>query len=127
MLYNLKSENRTMKKYVLLIAIAAVTFSACRKIETDGEVILVNQPGGGGGTTTGQSITLQGRIDSNMTLRKQNSYTLKGLVYIVGNKTLTIEAGTVIKGAFSGADVAALTITRGSKIVAIGTSTEPIV
>jgi hypothetical protein len=40
---------------------------------------------------------------------------------------MTIESGTTIKGSFNGADVAALIITRGSKIVASGTPTEPIV
>lgn len=116
-----------MKKYILYaVALMAVTITGCRKIETDGEiqVVVVN---GGGPTTTGQTITLQGRINADTVLRKANSYILKGLVYIVGNHTMTIEAGTVIKGSFSGSDVAALIITRGSKIIASGTPTEPIV
>ncbi len=116
-----------MKKYILYAtALAAISVSSCRKIEMDGEkeVIIVN---GGGTPTTGQTITLQGRINADTILRKQNTYILKGLVYIVGNKTLTIEAGTTIKGSFSGSDVAALIITRGSKINAIGTPSEPIV
>jgi hypothetical protein len=46
---------------------------------------------------------------------------------MVGNKTMTIEAGTTIKGSFTGSDVATLVITRGSKIVAQGTPSEPIV
>jgi len=115
-----------MKKYILsLIAISTIAMVSCRKIEQDGGIVYVPQPGGGG--STGQTITLQGRIDSNMVLNKQNNYILKGLVYIVGNKTLTIPAGTVIKGSFSGSDVAALIITRGAKIVAQGSPTEPIV
>ncbi len=116
-----------MKKYILyLFAIAAIAFTGCRKIETDGEiqVVIVN---GGGGATTGETITLQGRINADTILRKKNTYILKGLVYMVGNHTMTIEAGTTIKGSFSGADVAALIITRGSKISAIGTASEPIV
>lgn len=116
-----------MKKYLLMIIIAGGFFnSGCRKIETDGEkeIVIIN---GGGNNTTGQTITLQNRIDSNIVLRKENSYILKGLVYLVGNHTMTIEAGTVIKGAFSGADVAALVITRGSQILAQGSETEPIV
>ena len=116
-----------MKKYILFITtIAILSVAACRKIETDGrtEVIIVN---GGGSGTTGQTITLQGRISADTILRKQNIYILKGLVYMVGNKTMTVEAGTVIKGSFSGADVAALIISRGSKLVAEGTPTEPIV
>ena len=117
-----------MKKYILLIsAVAALGVSSCRKIETDGEkeIIIIN--GGGGGSTTGQTITLSGRISADTILRKQNTYLLKGIVYMVGNKTMTIEAGTVIKGSFAGADIGTLVITRGSKINAIGTALEPIV
>jgi len=116
-----------MKKYILyLFAIAAIAFTGCRKIETDGEIQVVIVNGGGPGTT-GETITLQGRINADTILRKANTYILKGLVYMVGNHTMTIEAGTTIKGSFSGADVAALIITRGSKISAIGTASEPIV
>jgi len=111
---------------ILMAGLFLLGVSSCRKIETDGEiqVIVVN---GGGGSTSGQTITLQGRINADTILRKQNTYILKGLVYMVNNKTMTIEPGTVIKGSFSGSDVAALIITRGSKIVAEGTPTEPIV
>ena len=116
-----------MKKYILYAAaLIALTVNGCRKIETDGEIQVVVVNGGGGGTT-GQTITLQGRINADTVLRKANAYILKGLVYMVGNHTMTIEAGTVIKGSFSGSDVAALIITRGSKIIAAGTATEPIV
>ncbi|HMK03371.1 MAG TPA: hypothetical protein VK489_04235 [Ferruginibacter sp.] len=116
-----------MKKYLLILtAIVALSNTACRKIETDGQIVLV-PTGGGGGGTTGQTITVQGRITSDTIFRKANTYVLKGLVYIANNKTLTIEAGTVIKGSFSGADVAALIVTRGAKIVANGTATEPII
>lgn len=116
-----------MKKYIFFLSvIAALATTGCRKIETDGEiqVVVVN---GGGSSTTGETITLQGRINADTVLRKKNTYILKGLVYMVGNHTMTIEPGTTIKGSFSGADVAALVITRGSKIVAPGTPSEPIV
>src|SRR6186713_1079340 len=116
-----------MKKNIFyLVAISTVLIASCRKIEMDGEkeVIIVN---GGGGGTTGQTITISGKINADTTFRKGNTYILKGLVYIKGNHTLTIEPGTVIKGSFSGADVAALIITRGSKIMAVGTETEPII
>jgi hypothetical protein len=118
-----------MKKHIFFLAIfAAFVITGCRKIEMDGEKeIIIVSGGGGGGGPTGQTITLQGRINADTILRKQNTYILKGLVYIVGNKTITIEAGTVIKGSFSGSDVAGLVITRGSKIVANGTLTNPIV
>lgn len=116
-----------MKKYILsLAAFAAIAGTGCRKIESDGEkeIIIVTQPGTGG---QGSTITLQGRINADTILRKQNTYILKGIVYMVGNHTMTIEPGTTIKGSFSGTDVAALVITRGSKINAQGTAGEPII
>ena len=116
-----------MKKYILYVsAIAGLAITGCRKIEMDGEiqVVVVN---GGGGATTGETITLQGRINADTILRKKNTYILKGLVYMVGNHTMTVEAGTTVKGSFSGSDVAALIITRGSKLNAIGTPSEPII
>lgn len=118
-----------MKKSIfLVIAAAMITFIGCRKIEVDGEkeIIIVNS-GGGGNTTTGKTIILEGRINADTTLRKENSYILKGKVYMVNNKTMTIEPGTVIKGAYSGSDVGVLVITRGSKIMAAGSVTDPIV
>ncbi len=115
-----------MKKSIfLLLALATLVWSGCRKIETDGEIQVVVV--GGGGTNTGETITLQGRISKDTLLKKQNTYILKGLVYLVNNATLTIEPGTVIKGSYSGTDVAALVITRGAKIQANGTATDPIV
>ncbi len=118
-----------MKRSILFIVAAIlITTIGCRKIEMDGEkeVIIVNQ-GGGGTTVTGKTIILSGRINADTTLRKENSYILKGLVYMVGNKTMTIEPGTVIKGGYSGSDVGALIITRGSKLMAEGSVDDPIV
>jgi hypothetical protein len=115
-----------MKKDIFgVVALTGLAITGCRKIETDGEiqVVVVN----GGGSTTGQTITLQGRINADTILRKQNTYILKGLVYMVGSHTMTVEAGTTVKGSFSGSDVAALIITRGSKLNAIGTPSEPII
>ncbi len=115
-----------MKK--LLFGFSAITMLSvisCRKIESDGEIQVVIVNGGAG--STGQTITLQGRINADTLLRKQNTYILKGLVYLVGNHTMTIEAGTIIKGSFTGGDVASLIITRGSKLNAIGSASEPIV
>lgn len=118
-----------MKKYIFYVAaLVSIATVSCRKIETDGEPFIVEVPGaGGGGGTVGQTIYLKGRIDSNVLLKKENSYILQGLVYMVGNHTMTIQPGTVIKGSYSGTDVASLIITRGSKLVAAGTSDNPII
>ncbi|MET0393696.1 MAG: hypothetical protein ABW019_11175 [Chitinophagaceae bacterium] len=117
-----------MKKYIFYVAaFVSVATVGCRKIETDGEPIIIEVPGGGSGGNTGQTIYLKGRIDADTLLRKENTYILQGLVYMVGNHTMTIQPGTTIKGSYSGTDVAALIITRGSKLVAAGTSDNPII
>lgn len=116
-----------MKKIILYSVLAIAVFTGCRKIETDGEKEVIIVPGGGGGPSNGQIITLKGRITSDTILRKANTYILEGKVYVANNAKMTIEAGTVIKGTYSGAEVAALIITRGSQIIAQGTPNEPIV
>jgi len=108
-----------------LAALTILSLVGCRKIEIDGGgTTVITQPPA---TGTRQTITLSGRIDSNITLTPANDYIISGLTYMVNNKTLTILPGTVIKGNFTGANVAALVITRGSKIVADGSATAPIV
>jgi PKD repeat protein len=68
-------------------------------------------------------INVTGDISTNTTWTRNNIYTLTGgFVYVTNNSTLTIEPGTIIKG-----NGAALVITRGSKIIAEGTATQPIV
>lgn len=116
-----------MRKYILCFTalVSLATFS-CRKIEADGEkeVIVVN---GGGTTTTGKRVELSGRITKDTTLRKGDENILTGKVYIANGATLTVESGAVVKGSFSGSDVAVLVVTRGSKINAKGSAAEPIV
>ncbi|WP_395058657.1 hypothetical protein, partial [Flavobacterium sp.] len=68
---------------------------------------------------------LSGVIDSNMTLYKKNTYLLMNVVYVANNVVLTIEPGTIIRGDF--ATCGTLVITKGAKIIAEGTSTDPIV
>jgi hypothetical protein len=114
------------KKIFFLAAFSAMLIAGCRKIEMDGEKEVIIVPGGGGGST-GITITLEGRINADTILRKENTYILKGKVYMVGDHTMTIQPGTTIKGSYSGSDVAVLIISRGSKIVANGTVDAPIV
>lgn len=68
-------------------------------------------------------ITISGDITSNTTWTNNNIYLLSGgFVYVTNNATLTIEPGTIIKG-----NASSLVITRGAKIIAEGTATQPIV
>ncbi|MBK0369873.1 hypothetical protein [Flavobacterium agrisoli] len=68
---------------------------------------------------------IAGVIDKNTTLYKKNTYELVGVVYVTNNAILTIEPGTVIRG--DEKTCGTLVITKGSKIIAEGTETDPIV
>jgi hypothetical protein len=116
-----------MKRIIFLSVFFAAALVSCRKIEVDGETVVINPPGGGSGTPGRQTITLRGRIDSNMTLIPANDYVLDGLVYIMANRTLTIQPGVTVKANFTGSNVAALVITRDAKINASGTATAPVI
>lgn len=109
------------KFFIGALSAAVIAFSAtsCRNIEEDGPVVVQN----GSGTTTTTDTSLKGEITANTVLKSGNTYTLKGIVYVKNNSTLTIEPGTKIVGE----EGAALIITRGSKIMAEGTATSPIV
>lgn len=73
-------------------------------------------------------INVARTITANATWTKDNTYLLQGYTFVINNATLSIEAGTVIKGKVStGAGAAALVITRGAKIMAEGTASEPII
>jgi PKD repeat protein len=78
-------------------------------------------------TTVYPSTTVNvnaGDITTNTTWSKNNVYLLNdGYVYVTNNATLTIEAGTVIRGTGKGT----LIIARGAKLNARGTKAEPIV
>jgi len=69
-------------------------------------------------------VTISSNITTNTTWTSNNIYLLSGpsFIYVTNNATLTIEAGTLIKG-----NPSALVITRGAKIIADGTKTRPIV
>lgn len=74
------------------------------------------------------SINVSGLIISNTTWTSNNIYILNGKVVIDGGAVLTIEAGTIIKGKEGvGSLASALVVARGSKIMAAGTSENPII
>jgi len=60
----------------------------------------------------------------------ENTYLLDGYVYVEDGETLTIEAGTLIKGLAdptTGDQESALVVARGGKIFAEGTPSQPII
>jgi hypothetical protein len=116
-----------MKKYFFYIAaITSISISACRKIEMDGEPIIVNVPGTGGGGT-GKTVTLSNHVTKDTTLFAVDNNFISGIVYVDAGVTLTVEAGATVKATYAGTNTAALIIKRGAKLMAVGTQEKPIV
>jgi hypothetical protein len=108
-----------MKKLFILSLLAGTIFSSCRKIEMDGGTTSNNN------NNSSENTILEGRITSNLTLKAQYTYKLRGLVYVTNGAILTIEPGTKIVGETG--QRGGLIITRSSKIIADGTVDKPIV
>jgi hypothetical protein len=70
-------------------------------------------------------VVVSGDISTNTTWTKNNTYLLSGFVYVTDGATLTIQAGTTIKG--DKATKGTLIVSRGGKLIADGTAGEPIV
>jgi hypothetical protein len=79
-----------------------------------------------GTTVVGKEIS--GSINANYTFTKNVYWVLGGRVKVTKGATLTIEAGTLIKGRTgTGSNATALLVARGSKIIAEGTAALPII
>ncbi len=107
-----------MKKIIYLLLFAFITSTGCRKIEVDGS-------SDKGSENNPENKILEGRISSNLTLKSDNVYKLRGLVYVTNGAVLTIEPGTKIVG--ESGRKGGLIITRSCKIIADGTREKPIV
>ena len=106
-----------MKKQFILLALAAVVFTtACKEssVDTDEPIVLPSN-----------TIEVKADITGSTTWSADKIYLLKGIVNVTSGATLTIQAGTLIKGdkALKGT----LVINRGGKIEAVGTVDKPIV
>jgi hypothetical protein len=71
------------------------------------------------------TVTISGDITTNTTWSASNVYLLNGFVYVKSGATLTIPAGTVIRG--DKTTKGTLIIERGGKINAQGTAMNPII
>jgi hypothetical protein len=76
----------------------------------------------------GTNVQVIGDITTNTTWHAHNTYELMGRVAVTAGATLTIEPGTVIKGApGAGAAASALIVAQGARIHAVGTAELPII
>ena len=107
----------TMKQIKFLgwaIALGVFLNSCSKTYNKDDGSIIADEPG-----------VLSGEITSYTKLTKDRPWRLKGYVYVTNSAILEIEAGTVIKSDTT--QKGALIIEKGSKIIANGTASQPII
>lgn len=122
----MKKIKKTLEKEVLFrtklfMLLFVVLVSACDKDKDDNNDDNNNE-------SEKSTIVVTQNITSNTTWENDKIYQLGGRITVVDGVTLTIEAGTVIKGeAGTGSNATALLIARGGKLNAVGTATSPII
>ena len=78
-------------------------------------------------------VTVVGSVSANTTWTRTNVYLIRGFVYVTSGATLTIEPGTIIKGATRDLDPegqsrgGTLIVEQGAKLEAKGTAAQPII
>jgi hypothetical protein len=100
---------------ILFLIIIVILLQNCRKSEylIEDSQGVISDDGSGTGTVT---------------WTKDNTYLLEGFVFVNDGQTLTIEPGAVIRfKPGQGENASALIVSRGGKIIANGTSNEPII
>jgi len=102
-------------KVVLVIGLLATIFVSCGDDEDVDPIVIGNE-------------SKSGELSSNQTWKSDRIYFLEGKVIVPDGVTLTIEPGTIIKGKDGdGSNASALVVARGGKLMAEGTSANPIV
>lgn len=79
-----------------------------------------------GASLQAATMPVTANITADTIWTSDNTYILETQVYVI-DASLTIEAGTVIKGASLEEGAAALIVTRGAKIYALGSPSAPII
>lgn len=111
---------KTLNPILLMILLfgALLTFSSCGDDDDNGPIeddCLFD-------------VCVTENITSDVTWTADNVYQLSGRIAVEDGASLTIEAGTLIKGeAGTGPNATALIIARGAKLFAEGTSSSPII
>ena len=132
-----------MKKKSIAIAtifcVGALTLTSCKKPSgcTDDSILVTNfDPAAeenDGSCVYSYNLragetAVEGNITSNTTWTSDRVWVLPTRIAVESGATLTIEAGTVIKGIpGTGANASSLLIAQGAKIMANGTSSMPII
>lgn len=106
----------------LMVAVVTIAFQSCSQDDDSGPASV---------QTRGPVVIIPANtvITANTTWSSANEYLLAGKVWVSNGATLTIQAGTLIRGAYNSDQLkaSALIITRGSQLIANGTATNPII
>ena len=118
-----------MKKLIKMLAFSSLLFFlAC---DDDTESLTVTETVTVTDTVTvteGVEVLISGNIMADAIWSADSVYILGGRIAVISGVTLTIEAGTIIKGQYgTGANATALLVARGATLNAQGTSTSPII
>ncbi|MGS2727501.1 hypothetical protein ACU8DI_12900 [Psychroserpens sp. BH13MA-6] len=122
-----------MKKLFLSALIASsLVFTGCFKDDDTPIIIeettIINNNNGNGSGNDCPVVAVTGAITEDTTWTNDTIYQLNQKVVVDNGATLTIEAGTIIKGSpGTGSLASALIIARDAKINAVGTATSPII
>jgi hypothetical protein len=101
-------------EHTMVLGLSAALLVACGDDTPSGNP----DAGGNGGV-----VELSGEITADTTLTQDKEYYLTALTYVVSPATLTVEAGTVLRGDPG----SALVVTRGARLVTSGTESEPVI
>lgn len=117
---------------IMLAACASLAITACKKDASLDLNANKNTAAADISIYGKTKVTIDAAITVSDTLTADKVYELVGQIVVKNNATLTIEPGTVIYGRASTSQTAAgapgaLIIAQGSKLIAIGTESNPIV
>jgi hypothetical protein len=112
-------------KLLLSLAIISLLLASCQSDDTADIIINSTTNNNGGNDLISNFIEIGGTKTQDLVLETDTDYVLTEALIMSEGTTLTIPAGTIIR-ANAGSDVY-VAIVQGAKIIAEGTSSEPIV
>ncbi len=131
--------NITLKATAAIIAALMLSLSACNTDDDDDDddntedtktVYTEKELMDEDGNVDQKIVTVldKGEGTGTKTWDKTKTYVLDGFIFVNSGQTLTIPAGTIIKGkSGQGENASALIVAKGATLIAEGTSSEPII
>lgn len=112
--------------FALILTIQSCNKDECKDVTCPAGQTCVDGNCVGDGETG--NVVVSNNITGEVTWTNDKIYQLAGRIFVEDGATLTIEAGTIIKGeAGSGPNATALIVARGGVLLAEGTETAPII